>query len=192
MNKIKTLLLTLGLLSLGTAQATPVAIDSLFIDYGSVAIDTSLVDATYGGSFSPVEVTMGEYQNPIISLSGPLGSTASIFSTDAYGMPAPTGTVDGSSIDVDFSSLRLGGSIASLSGSIPLWPLTTSLDTGFYDSNTGDFELTWVNHSGSGWLHKDITVTLSGYLTTVPVPAAVWLFGSGLLGLVGVARRKKA
>ena len=26
----------------------------------------------------------------------------------------------------------------------------------------------------------------------VPVPAAVWLFGSGLLGLVGVARRKKA
>ena len=29
-------------------------------------------------------------------------------------------------------------------------------------------------------------------LTAVPVPAAVWLFGSGLLGLVGVARRKSA
>ena len=28
--------------------------------------------------------------------------------------------------------------------------------------------------------------------TVVPVPAAVWLFGSGLLGLVGVARRKTA
>jgi len=28
-------------------------------------------------------------------------------------------------------------------------------------------------------------------LTPVPVPAAVWLFGSGLLGLVGVARRKR-
>jgi hypothetical protein len=27
-------------------------------------------------------------------------------------------------------------------------------------------------------------------LTAVPVPAAVWLFGSGLVGLVGVARRK--
>ena len=26
----------------------------------------------------------------------------------------------------------------------------------------------------------------------IPVPAAVWLFGSGLLGLIGVARRKKA
>ena len=29
-------------------------------------------------------------------------------------------------------------------------------------------------------------------LSAVPVPAAVWLFGSGLLGLVGVARRKRS
>ena len=28
--------------------------------------------------------------------------------------------------------------------------------------------------------------------SAVPVPAAVWLFVSGLLGLVGIARRKKA
>jgi fumarate reductase subunit C len=27
--------------------------------------------------------------------------------------------------------------------------------------------------------------------TVVPVPAAVWLFASGLLGLVGIARRRK-
>ena len=26
----------------------------------------------------------------------------------------------------------------------------------------------------------------------VPIPAAVWLFGSGLLGLIGISRRKKA
>jgi hypothetical protein len=30
------------------------------------------------------------------------------------------------------------------------------------------------------------------YTTPVPVPAAAWLFGSGLLGLIGVARRKAA
>ena len=28
--------------------------------------------------------------------------------------------------------------------------------------------------------------------SAVPVPASVWLFGSGLLGLIGIARRKKA
>jgi hypothetical protein len=30
----------------------------------------------------------------------------------------------------------------------------------------------------------------TGSLTAVPIPAAVWLFGSGLLGLIGMARRK--
>ena len=28
--------------------------------------------------------------------------------------------------------------------------------------------------------------------STIPIPPAVWLFGSGLLGLIGMARRKKA
>ncbi|HSH29273.1 MAG TPA: VPLPA-CTERM sorting domain-containing protein [Thiohalobacter sp.] len=31
----------------------------------------------------------------------------------------------------------------------------------------------------------------TGPATVVPVPAAVWLFGSGLLGLVGIARRRR-
>jgi hypothetical protein len=31
-----------------------------------------------------------------------------------------------------------------------------------------------------------------GDVAAVPLPAAVWLFCSGLLGLVGIARRKKA
>ena len=39
---------------------------------------------------------------------------------------------------------------------------------------------------GYGWAVRD------GGVSSVPVPAAVWLFGSGLLGLVGLARRKKA
>ena len=35
-------------------------------------------------------------------------------------------------------------------------------------------------------------VTITTDVSAVPVPAAVWLFGSGLLGLIGVARRKHA
>jgi len=34
-------------------------------------------------------------------------------------------------------------------------------------------------------------VHLEGQVSSVPVPAAAWLFGSGLLGLLGVASRKK-
>ena len=32
----------------------------------------------------------------------------------------------------------------------------------------------------------------SGDVSAVPVPAAVWLFGSGVIGLVGIARKRKA
>ena len=39
---------------------------------------------------------------------------------------------------------------------------------------------------------KNGTVVSTDFVNTaVPVPAAVWLFGSGLLGLAGVARRRK-
>ena len=42
----------------------------------------------------------------------------------------------------------------------------------------------------SNWaIWDDLTVDTS---PTVPIPGAVWLFGSGLVGLIGVARRKKS
>ena len=34
------------------------------------------------------------------------------------------------------------------------------------------------------------TVHLEGVISNVPIPAAAWLFGSGLIGLIGLARLK--
>jgi hypothetical protein len=46
---------------------------------------------------------------------------------------------------------------------------------------------------GSATLGTDGTLTITGNSPApVPLPAAVWLFGSGLMGLVGVSRRRKA
>ena len=46
---------------------------------------------------------------------------------------------------------------------------------------------------GNAILGTDGTLTITGNTTSaVPLPAAVWLFGSGLMGLVGVSRRRKA
>ena len=45
---------------------------------------------------------------------------------------------------------------------------------------------------GSEWNDVLSDGLWNGYvLETVPIPATVWLFGSGLLGLIGIARRKK-
>ena len=49
------------------------------------------------------------------------------------------------------------------------------------DSFSGEWAVAW----GHGLSHLTVYET-----PAVPVPAAVWLFGSGLIGLVGVARRK--
>jgi uncharacterized protein YkwD len=44
---------------------------------------------------------------------------------------------------------------------------------------------------GVGWADNYWTVDFGADdVSAVPVPAAIWLFGSGFLGLVGVARRK--
>lgn len=62
-------------------------------------------------------------------------------------------------------------------------------------TNGGTYTITHSAHvplgdpSGFGGVAYDLNLT--GTVSTIPVPAAVWLFGSGLLGLVGVARRRK-
>ena len=58
-------------------------------------------------------------------------------------------------------------------------------DTAVVSTGANAFQVSFDN---SGTL---VTVDVQ-IVPPVPVPAAVWLFGSGLIGLVGVARRKKA
>ncbi|MCR4347386.1 MAG: VPLPA-CTERM sorting domain-containing protein [Sulfuricaulis sp.] len=58
----------------------------------------------------------------------------------------------------------------------------------FFNISSGYQNLYNKPNSLSAWAVHSGDVGASA----VPVPAAVWLFGSGLLGLIGVARRKKA
>jgi hypothetical protein len=70
---------------------------------------------------------------------------------------------------------------------------------------TDNFILGLTNDSGTNWVADIGYTSLGGSLydvhfadgsllqvdvQVVPVPAAVWLFGSGLIGLAGIARRK--
>jgi len=60
-------------------------------------------------------------------------------------------------------------------------------------SNSSNYTIDGAFHvNGAGFTTVAYTVHLEGHISyTIPVPAAVWLFGSGLLGLFGIAREKE-
>ena len=55
------------------------------------------------------------------------------------------------------------------------------------DSYSGDWAVAWTNQKGEG---RELSHLSIYEISEVPVPPAAWLFGSGLIGLVGIARRK--
>lgn len=57
------------------------------------------------------------------------------------------------------------------------------------ENNIGNWVIAWEDLAGGG--DRDFNdIVVEANVAPVPVPAAVWLFGSGLLGLIGIARRK--
>ncbi len=89
---------------------------------------------------------------------------------------------------------------SGISGSSP-GPFSSVQTSSYWSSS----EL--ISNSSQAWLHNFFIfgqgtfaksgdefawAVHSGNVSAVPVPAAAWLFGSGLMGLLGLARRKKA
>lgn len=60
----------------------------------------------------------------------------------------------------------------------------------YFENKTGSLTGTWNTENPFGGKNLG-TLAVYEIGTPVPVPAAVWLFGTGLLGLVGVARRSR-
>ncbi len=90
------------------------------------------------------------------------------------------------------------GSLPSTGATTALWSMGGSInlgDTPGWGSDTSvnltiqnNLSATTLASGEIAWIQKKFSVTVP---TVIPVPAAVWLFGSGLLGLLGIARRKK-
>ena len=110
-----------------------------------------------------------------------LGSTRLIRTTNASWLVGHDNSIDG--VQHNYSALM--SDYAGLAGLSVVDPISkinlsffTSAQTGFFGQKS----------TATVWF-DNVTI---GDVSTVPVPAAAWLFGSGLLGLIGVAKRKKA
>lgn len=191
------------------AQAVPIPISSLLVNNASLTVAIT-GDGTYTFAspiVPPANIIMGIYQNPIaqFSTTTPSGTaTATVYSA-GVGTPSlpppPSGSVDGSTITVNFSSLRASLNLPLYpTMDIPLWPLINPPTGGTYNASTGAYTLSWQDTFsftvGSGPLAKTVSgmadVMLAGTATVVPLPAGVWLLGSGLLGIVAMVRRKRS
>ena len=89
------------------------------------------------------------------------------------------------------ASIPMGGDTANFASDTGIATLTCAVDCGDGDTYVLDYAAHVPLNDPSNFGGVAYALHLEGTISAVPVPAAVWLFGSGLLGLVGVARRKK-
>lgn len=110
-----------------------------------------------------------------------------------------------------YSAINQTGSISVYDGlngtgtllaTLDLGLTTSTCDYSVYDADFCPFVATGIAFSGTAKsvsfagvadqiVFDDVTFGSETPGPVIPIPAAVWLFGSGLIGLVGMARRKK-
>ncbi len=152
--------------------------------YGVVITSSSSIDTVLLGNAT--QAMIGSVVTSIDVMAGKSNTAAGdvldpSLNLSGYAVPGDTGYAG----DATWS-VNAGGSP---------FVTTTAIDntSPFYFAGiASDYATGVVTELPNVWL-----LTSTGQLTyapvsAVPVPAAVWLFGSGLLGLVSVARRRKA
>jgi serine-aspartate repeat-containing protein C/D/E len=155
----------LALLVSGSPPATITGTESFLIN---ITVDNagSLLGGIPGGDL----VVIGDVTVPGLGFKSGVLLTGEV---TGFGFQDSGGTTD----SYDFTFVPTGGLLTSLyPGTLGVGVSLTSEQSNF----TGDFSVDFAGEA-KGTLGE-----------LVPIPSAVWLFGSGLLGLVGIARRKKA
>jgi hypothetical protein len=170
------------------------SVDAWTINFGYIVSDTFVMDSTSvtgfqfgvwefpGDTLSSVDwsITSGENSGTVYG-SGTASVTDTFISSNQYGY-----NIDKISASINVSGLTSGGTYwlnlqnASVASGDPV----------YWDENSGPSS---ASQSALGTIPSEaFTVNTSGTTSTgtTPEPSSIMLFGSGILGLAGVLRRK--
>ena len=189
---LKNLSAALGLFALvqGSAQA--------------VVINTFTSEANWQaavGSYEREVITIAKPLQPLIGIATTNGSIAAGVFNDVINQEASPSTsfnfnpgvygIGGTwNLLVEGSGNAIG--VNTLSGSYFIDTIANTTN-GFWGFTIDETVISvWLNEGSTGFQETYTLDNMHMATSPIPVPAAVWLFGSGLLGLVGIARRKKA
>ena len=100
-----------------------------------------------------------------------------------FGVDLGTGAFLSSSSTLSYNLLDNG--ISVLSGTI------NYLADGYIGFSGGNFDTVQLSATQSGFGSRNVLAIDNIELTAVPLPAAVWLFGSALIGLASIRKSKK-
>lgn len=193
-------------------SALAIALTCVTFTFGSAAVQAATITvdplhaAVISGSTFNIKVVgqdFTDFAGGTIGGGFSLSWDPSILTLDAYSLTFPGDQTFGQLGVVDLTAgTLLNADVTSFNGTtladFDIAVLTfTALNVGVSPTDvsiglfSGGSERIWADSSGFNNTTPnfvDGTVTVN----PVPVPAAVWLFGSGLLGLIGVARRRNA
>jgi len=158
-------------------------------------LDSGSVDWTHTDFFGPAVAYDGDY---FLDLNGAnLGAISSVITGLVIGQDyqlsfAMSGNPRGPSvktldltIGTDTQSYSFDYLLEGVSGTDLQWKIMTFDFTASSMTGTLTFESTTASSTFYGPLLDGVTVT------AVPLPMAAWLFGSGFIGLIAIARRKQ-
>lgn len=178
----------LKLTALASAMLVSVSANAAIVteNFSVSVLDGEFIGTTGSGFFSYDNSLITGFGNETIDANSGLALELTVF-----------GQTFTEANDIDYSGYPaltfLDGAISSLDYYVSESMCFDCIDQNITDiikDGVYDFSIYPLTKLADGSFEAVLSV--NGSINPVPVPAAVWLFGSGLIGLAGVARRKKS